>query len=493
MDVKKITESLPFSEEQQLAVFGHLVINERFWGQVRHQIQSSWWVDPFVGKVYLAKEKFHNEYHRAPSFEELRDCPEIFCEEEPTRTRLRTRLQMAVEATKHYKVDALGVELTKWLHARIFHEAVNSSAALYNAADQGQQGAAEDAYRTMSAAMKRIQETTFHDDPKVQWADYRSRFQKIEAEYANALTWGVDLFDHKLTPAAKRGSLLLGDTTVLLAPTNIGKTTTVATIIRHNLPRRKPILFITHEGRENDIFTKIWCCLLKINQAQLLEMQATPQGQELMDRYVPVLTEYLDFIHMPRAGGTVEHVVAVVRRAQEERMSKTGGQGYAMLVDDYPACLTTQLAAKGNMAPRHIHSYVYDQFVDLALEYNFHCLLPIQTNREGSKVNAGKEDRLLTKEDVHEAFGPMQRATNIVSINRDPIAMANNRVTYFIDKSRSSETQWAIVCKSDYGRATAHAEELGATCYRGTSTMSDKIDELFESWKGKAIPDLLVT
>lgn len=490
MDEKAATlpATLPFSEEKQLAALGHLVVNDRFFGQLRHRTQTSWWLDPYVGKIYLAKAHFHEKYNRAPTVEELHDCPEVFCEADDARTRIHTRLKMALEATKNYRLDALSNELTQWLHSRIYYEAVHQSAKLYNAVPPRP----DDAYSVMERAMREIRDTTFHDDPKVDWSDYRSRFARIEVEYKDALTWGVDLFDQKLTPAAVRGSLLLGDTTVLLAPTNIGKTTTVATICRHNIVRRKPILFITHEGRENDIFTKIWCCLLKINQAQLLELQASPEGQTLMDRYVPLLMEYLDFIHMPRAGGTVEHVIAVVRKAQEERIAKHG-VGYSMLVDDYPACLTTAMAAKGNMAPRHIHSYVYDQFVDLGLEYNFHVLLPIQTNREGSKVNAGeKEDRLLTKEDVHEAFGPMQRATNIITINRDPLAQMNNRVTYFIDKSRSSETKWAIVCKSAYDRSMAHDQDLGATCYRGTATMSEQLDNLLAKYKGQCIPDILI-
>ena len=100
---------------------------------------------------------------------------------------------------------------------------------------------------------------------------------------------------------------------------------------------------------------------------------------------------------------------------------------------------------------------------------------------------------MITKEDVHESFGPMQRATNIISVNRDPLAQQNDRVTYYIDKSRSSETGWAVVCRSDFSRSLTHSNRLGATCYRGTSTMSERLDELLQQYGSSqaAIPEHL--
>lgn len=479
--------TLPYSKEKQGALFGHMLLNDRFFVQISPRVESSWWADPFIAKAYAAKDSFHNKYKRPPSIPELLNCIDIVAEEEPVRKRIVSAVEAALYSTKNFGLDALQSELTQWLKAQIFKVAAKKATTLYNDKKP------DEAYIVMETMSNDLKTASFNDDPKVDWSDYTNQFEEQEAEYKDALTWGVDLFDQKLTPAAQKGSLLRGDTTVIIAPTNIGKTTCCATIIRHNILRMKPILFLVHEGTISDIRTKVWCSVLRITRAELLAMYKTDAGRQKMDKVLPFLMKYLDFVHLPRAGMTIEKTVSIVRRMQEERVAKNEGNGYSMLVDDYPACLTTDLASKGNMAPRHIHSYVYDQFVDLGLEYNFHCLLPIQTNREGSKVNGGKEDRLITKEDVHEAFGPMQRATNIISINRDPAAQQADRITYFIDKSRSNETGWAIVCKSDFSRSITHSNRLGATCYRGTSTMSERLDELLLQFgtAQQAIPEHL--
>jgi hypothetical protein len=84
-------------------------------------------------------------------------------------------------------------------------------------------------------------------------------------------------------------------------------------------------------------------------------------------------------------------------------------------------------------------------------------------------------------EDAAESWGPITQATNVISINRNEAAKAKGLVTFYIDKSRSSETGYAVVCKSDYGRAITHSNELGAVYYRGVTAV-EKIDQLMEQY-----------
>jgi hypothetical protein len=168
-------------------------------------------------------------------------------------------------------------------------------------------------------------------------------------------------------------------------------------------------------------------------------------------------------------------------------MAENEGKGYDLLIDDYPATLgTSQLKGKGyNRGDSD--AYVYDYFVQLSLELNFHSLLAVQSNREGSKVNAKlkEEGRFLRMEDVAETFGPMKRATNVISINRDAHAMTNNKVTFYICKSRSGQTGWAVYCNSDYDRYITHSNELGCIIYNSALNQSDKIDLLLQQNKEK--------
>jgi hypothetical protein len=84
-------------------------------------------------------------------------------------------------------------------------------------------------------------------------------------------------------------------------------------------------------------------------------------------------------------------------------------------------------------------------------------------------------------EDVHESYGVMQEATNVITMNKDAIAKARKRMTYHIDKSRSSETGFAVVARTDFARAITHSNELGSIWYRGTSTLADQVDDLLNN------------
>jgi hypothetical protein len=288
---------------------------------------------------------------------------------------------------------------------------------------------------------------------------------------------------------AGNGSLLPGDTTVVVAPTNSGKTTSMLTTAVANARRGKSVLLMTHEGRPSDIKMKLLCCALGVTQAKIFEkMRGSPEERKLLERAAMMLESQITYVPYNKAGLCVEDVEPIIRRKQDERAAKNSGEGFNLLVSDYPAKLTTRMGAEGKMSKRNIDEIVYGYYIQYALEYGFHSLLAIQTNREGSRINKGqREPRLLTGEDVHESYGPIQEATNVITINRDPTAKARSRLTYYVDKSRSSETGFAVVCRTDFGSATTHSDKLGGCWYRGTDTMSDSIDDLLTQFNNMEI------
>jgi hypothetical protein len=127
--------------------------------------------------------------------------------------------------------------------------------------------------------------------------------------------------------------------------------------------------------------------------------------------------------------------------------------------------------------------------VQLALELDCHVIAAVQTNRQGSISNRDDE-RLLTMEDVAESWGVMTAATNVLTLNRDQHAAMNQRLTFYVAKSRSSEVGRAIVAKTDYAKCITHDDDLGGTWYRGSNTMADRIDDLLAKYNGKPIPDI---
>lgn len=476
---------LPFSVAKQDALLGHLLFDEKFFVQGRELITPDLLVDPWASKTWQHALGFSQRWNRPPSEAELRESSGLMAEEQGSRNKVYAKIAQAKDAMRRYGLDVLREELDSWIHGAIYRRGVEESAKLFH------KGKFKEAFETMRGASRSIDNISFTETSEVDFSSGLAFLESQRTESARALTFGVTGMDRLLLPNNKTGSLLPGDQTTLLAPTNIGKSTAMITIARHNILRGKPVLYFTHEGRASDIQEKLWKSVLNVNTQQLYELQATDEGRRRLANAQAYLSRFLTYIPIHRPSLTVEELDGIIRRTFDKRMAKYGTP-FDMVVNDYPAKLNTIQAAKGNMQRRQKDEFVYDYLNRLASEMGFHNLVAIQGNREASRINRrekGYEERLLTPEDVSESFGAMMVATNVISINRDPSAIANNRVTYFIGKSRSSETGWAVVCRSNYSHSLTHSDEMGATWYRGTSPMSDKMEDLLTQYKGQALPE----
>jgi replicative DNA helicase len=492
--ISSVNQSLPFSSDKQDAILGHLIVEPRFYAQARHLVQSEWFIDGYNQKVYQYLTEFFTEFGRSPTVQELKDCNQIIIEENNEKLKLQAKIEHAAIKTQHFKLDALRKELTDWLRHRTFLSRLKESVKWHNNNEPSI------SYDVVAKLSKELQSIQFEDDHKFTYADVGQMLDAQKYDLENGLTFGATEVDNLINPFAPNGALLRGDTTVLIAPSNVGKTTTLITTILANAWKGKRILFLTHEGRPEDIWQKMVMCGANLSLGELHQAPFDPSIMEKARKVNALLNRFVDYLPMNKPGLTIEDVEPVIRRRQDESIAKTG-KGYDLLVCDYPAKLSTRLASKGAIAKRHSDEIVYNYFVQLALEYKFHSLLVIQTNREGSRVNKGqREERLLVSEDVAESWGVITIATNAITINRDPTAKIKNRLTYFIDKSRSFETGWAIVCETDFARAVTHGGNNPATgdprkivYYRGNVTAADKIDSLLSANPGQDVSDLLTT
>jgi hypothetical protein len=473
--------ALPFSLVKQDAILGYLLIDQKFFMLARSLIKPAWFADHHAGKIFLAKTKFYTEYNRVPSVEEMKESSDIAYDDPAIKGKLLGKINSAIRETSNFGLDVLSHELTKWMRATIFYSENDKATQAFNSGDFDR------AYGVMDESLKRIKEANFEKDREESFLNYDQDLQQALLERGRALTFGISIMDNLLLPrtdieslTAGNGSLLPGDTTVIVAPTNSGKTTSMLTTAVANARRGKSVLLMTHEGRSSDIKMKLLCCALGISQTAIFgKMSGTPEERKGLERAAWMLESQITYVPYNKAGLTVEEVEPIIRRKQDERAAKNSGNGYDLLVSDYPAKLFTKIGSEGKISKRTMDEIVYGYYIQYALEYGFHSLLAIQTNREGSRINKGqREPRLLTGEDVHESYGPIQEATNVITINRDPVAKARNRLTYYVDKSRSSETGFAVVCRTDFASGTTHSDKLGGCWYRGTDTMADNVDDL---------------
>jgi hypothetical protein len=255
----------------------------------------------------------------------------------------------------------------------------------------------------------------------------------------------------------------------------------------------EPVLFIHHEGRGLDIQEKLWQSMLDMNKAQFrqLAMSSDPADIGTMQMIAKLITKNLVQIDMQRPGMTVEEVISTAR-THNERLKNERGHGFRLFVDDYPAILNTDSTNNVRMERRQKDAYVYRYFVDYAGAEKMHALLAIQTNREGSKVNKRMGEhknkrQLLTLEYVQEAYEVTNSATNIITLNRSPQDIVQDLVTFLICKSRSSETNVAITCRSNYRHARTHHASWPAMSFRGTDGL-DHLDTLLLEYAGREVP-----
>lgn len=482
-----LVDSLPFEPKQQDAILGYALLDKAFMVQIKDRVKSKWFIDSWTGKAYDGLCKFHTRYgHEPKSDDELFLSEEFFTLPPLERTKVKNAIIKARLETNNYSLDVLTGALTGWLKSKIYHQYAKQGETLFNARKFAQ------AEALLSQAVKELQEVSFEGKPPADFSNPRALVQTIESLSANALTLGHPLMDKLLNPDCKSGSLLPGDSTVVLAPTNIGKTTHKITVAVANLMLGKKVIFITHEGRKVDIQEKIWQCLLKVTKQTFRKMALSDDVkiQATITEVAKILAKNLVYIDYQKPGTSVEEVVSVVRQHQQRQKSMTGS-GFDLFMNDYPAILSAEGMANLRSERRHKDAYVYRYLVDYAGEQGMHGYFSAQTNREGSKKNKksdpDKQNQLVQLEDIQETYEITNSATNLITINRSPSDQARGIISYLYGKSRSSETNIVVTCKSNFACARTHDPELPATWYRGTESL-DHLDVLVKDYQNQEIP-----
>ena len=115
-----------------------------------------------------------------------------------------------------------------------------------------------EAANTIMSETQRVMRVANQVDGQESWLNPREWYTVgTEKAKERACSFGLHEIDRALNPNFSSekdasgnwsGSLTPGDTTLIVAPTNVGKTTVMMTIIAHNLKRNKKILWITYSS-----------------------------------------------------------------------------------------------------------------------------------------------------------------------------------------------------------------------------------------------------
>lgn len=490
-------DRLPFNRDKQLAVLGYIFLDKDFFARVVPKIEADWFSEEPVRKLMGIIKRRYAADKQHPQVDAVCEDYEVLEQEQALQNQMRGQAALSKSTVSLFSAESLYSDMEIWMRARLVKLALPKAVGEFNA------GKVDQCAASLNQMVKDYYDAKFDNDGEETFNDYYKELLDEEFDRSRALTFGIKQMDRLIDPSGKEGdgSLFRGDMTILLAPTNVGKTSALCSIAAHNFNKHLPppgssghglsILFLTHEGGRREIKNKIMRAMTGLNKPALKRMYENPSGRNFISYMEGRLAQDFTYVPMNKPGLTVEEVMATIDRFMEKRKAAVG-KYYDLVIDDYPAKLSTELAKGGFFQRRHIDEEVYNQFVQMGLRYDCHVLTAIQTNREGSKLNRRQgnykyETRLLQMEDVMESWGPMTAAATVISMNRDEDDVRNKKLTYLLCKSRSGETGWAMVVNTDYDACLVHAEKNGYFWYRGERNISDQSVGLMTAYQGREV------
>ena len=124
---------------------------------------------------------------------------------------------------------------------------------------------------------------------------------------------------------------------------------------------------------------------------------------------------------------------------------------------------------------------VYRYMVALGKEFGSHMLLPIQSNRDGSKKSKDGEG-VLDIESVAESWGPIQAADNVLTLSKTREDEQKGYLNIYLAKSRMNKKGILFRCRSKYDFGITHSDKLGVDALVNPKEIAyQKIQEIADS------------
>jgi replicative DNA helicase len=487
-------ETLPFTERnEQFAFLGHVMDYEKTaaFMQVRTTVKPEWFSDAYAGRLYSIYCQFYDTYQTTPKSTE-----DLFLHAGYKNLPKEDQLKVANaeracrQLAPKFRPESMMQMLTDWMRFRLLKAGMEKAERPFNLKDYSQ------ASSILEDALKKMQLVSFGGPPPSNWSDYEALAKRRNVQHLDAMSTGLTLLDKKMNPEGRGGAMVKGEATLFLAATNGGKSACMSTIAAHNLMIGKNVLWVTLEGNSDALDEALWGCVLRKTRPDWKRMALYPTEQErqMLGMISAMGERRLRHMHVQEAGNTIERVEANIRQYINSFKAKNNGDSFDLIIVDYPQILTSEGRSNIKMESRDEIRYIYRRLFDLAAEENFHLVTAIQANRAGVKdfrkihnKNAKHVPRLLTKEDIAESWGVANDAPMVITINRDDVDQKNNTMTFFIDKSRSGETGWAVACKTDFNHCCTHSDEMGATTYRGWDSLANRTNNIINNYKNQEI------
>lgn len=484
-EIKAEHEYIIMTRDAYSAVLGHCMLNPNFLRNCSLCLKKNNIKDIYISYLYGHVLDWYEMYQRAPTKQEL-DCKLTQDHADP-----KILATYRSYASKSYEVDALNFgidglqsDISGWLKALII---------IKNKIDTDRHLAAG-RYDKIELSSKKmiveLRDASFTKDERINTSDMSAIVDGALVNRKNACTLGHPDFDELVMSGARilpsdpmfnacnisgltRGSLLQHEHTVLIGPSNAGKTTAMTTIAVSNIAMGKKVLLITCEDPSAKIMLKL---MQSFHGVRLEDLRHTgsPQFKALNKSWGEVSMRNLFYYEYMKPGKMfIESILEIIDNAQEKELLSTG-KGFDLVIIDYPGVLSSSAFARGR--EQHLEQeYVYAQCGLSARKHGFHILTPAQTNREGFKNNRESEN-LLDMDTVAAGFGIARSADNVITINRNLADHDLYRVKFYIAKTRSGANKRLFISETRYDLGRTHGVDYGCVAWE-TNKIKDFNDE----------------
>lgn len=241
--------TLAFDLHKQSAILGWCIRDKLFCAQCVHAVKPEWFSSPNVAKLYEGIVQLYAELGRGPSAQELKGYRPFSQLEAPRQQKIVEALAEALKRTEVYGLDLLRKEMTAWMHAVIFYQAMNKAQVLYNAKK------VEEAWQVAEQATLMKITGTFEDGINHGFLPAEERLKGEKAERLvqgeRLLSYGVKFLDDALL------GIMMNDLIVIGAKLGAGKTQ-LATAIALSVARGgNPAHYFALEAEDKEIERRI--------------------------------------------------------------------------------------------------------------------------------------------------------------------------------------------------------------------------------------------
>ena len=213
-----------------------------------------------------------------------------------------------------------------------------------------------------------------------------------------------------------KGGLGIGELTIIMAPTGVGKSHFLVHLGSQALKQGKNVVHFTLELGDTVVAQRYDACLTGYNLDELIVKKDVIydkikdiDGQLLIKEY-------------PTKSATVLTLRNHLERVRQNQMEVD------MIIVDYGDLLKS---CYRNTEKRHDLESIYEELRGLAQEFNCPLITASQTNRQGSK------EEIITMESISEAYNKCFVADFIISLSRTLNDKNSNVGRMFIAKNRN--------------------------------------------------------